>query len=171
MRIHRVVHRIVAGVIGCGVAPLLVLACSSDTGTESPTTTSSAPTGDHHQEQHRDGSGSGSGAEAPRGHWDDDGQPVHGGPVGADGSTGNNLTREYCARNEDPGCPAGSYVGPNAILSPDGSNTYVPCEGTICTNPNHGAGDDPESIDPPTDDAPEDTFGDSGDDSGDDTTG
>ncbi|MFD4467265.1 hypothetical protein ACFWPA_03120 [Rhodococcus sp. NPDC058505] len=66
------------------------------------------------------------------------------GPVGADGSTGNNLTAEYCAQNEDPGCPAGSFVGPNAIPNPDGSGNYVPCEGTICTNPDHGAGTDPQ---------------------------
>nr|WP_236950532.1 hypothetical protein [Mycobacterium sp. MS1601] len=59
---------------------------------------------------------------------------------GADGSTGNNLSPQYCAQNEDPGCPAGSYIGPDAIPSPDGDGTYVPCEGTICTNPNHGAG-------------------------------
>ena len=31
-------------------------------------------------------------------------------------------------------------MGPNAIKSPDGANRYVPCEGTVCTNPNHGAG-------------------------------
>jgi hypothetical protein len=77
------------------------------------------------------------------GHWDGNGQPVKGGPVGADGSTGNNLTQEYCARNQDPGCPVGSYVGSNAVKNPDASNTYVVCEGTICTNPNHGAGDPP----------------------------
>ncbi|MFD3706588.1 hypothetical protein ACFWUP_25915 [Nocardia sp. NPDC058658] len=59
---------------------------------------------------------------------------------GADGSTGNNLSAEYCAKNQDPGCPAGSYVGPNAIQNPNGDGTWVPCEGTICTNPNHGAG-------------------------------
>lgn len=72
------------------------------------------------------------------GHWDNDGQPQNGGPTGADGSTGNNLTQEHCAQNEDPGCPAGSYVGPDAIPDPDGSPHYVQCEGTICTNPNHG---------------------------------
>ncbi|WP_371871118.1 hypothetical protein [Mycolicibacterium agri] len=83
------------------------------------------------------------GAGDPPGTWGPDGQPINGGPMGADGSTGNNLTHEYCARNQDPACPAGTYVGPNAMRSPDGSNTYVPCEGTICTNPNHGAGPDP----------------------------
>lgn len=67
-----------------------------------------------------------------------------GGPVGADGSTGNNLSPEYCAQNQDPGCPVGTYVGPNAIPNPDGTNNYVPCEGTICTNPDHGAGTDPQ---------------------------
>jgi hypothetical protein len=61
----------------------------------------------------------------------------------ADGSTGNEMPPEYCAQNEDPGCPAGSYVGPDAIPNPNGEGSYVPCEGTICTNPNHGAGPDP----------------------------
>ncbi|MFD4459083.1 hypothetical protein [Nocardia sp. NPDC058480] len=68
-------------------------------------------------------------------------QPTTGGR-GADGSTGNNLSSEYCAKNQDPGCPAGSYIGPNAIPSPNGDGTWVPCEGTVCTNPNHGAGPD-----------------------------
>ncbi|KKF03284.1 hypothetical protein PXJ67_00425 (plasmid) [Mycobacteroides chelonae] len=77
------------------------------------------------------------------GHWDANGNPVNGGPVGADGSTGNNLTQEYCARNQDPACPIGTFVAPNAIKNPDGSHTYVVCEGTICTNPNHGGGDPP----------------------------
>ena len=54
-------------------------------------------------------------------------------------------TKEYCAQNQDPACPVGSYVGPGAILDPAGGNDYVPCEGTICTNPNHGAGDDSEN--------------------------
>lgn len=64
---------------------------------------------------------------------------------GADGSTGNDVSPEHCAQNEDPGCPAGSYVGPNAIPNPNpnGDGSYVPCEGTICTNPGHGAGTDP----------------------------
>ncbi|SIK04113.1 mesocentin [Mycobacteroides abscessus] len=79
---------------------------------------------------------------AGAGYWDDNGNPVDGGPVGADGSTGNNVSQEYCARNEDPACPAGSYVGPKAIKNPDGSSSYVPCEGTICTNPNHGGADE-----------------------------
>ncbi|TLF80763.1 hypothetical protein FEK34_03405 [Nocardia cyriacigeorgica] len=65
---------------------------------------------------------------------------------GADGSTGNHLSDEYCAKNQDPGCPAGSYVGPDAIPNPNGDGTWVPCEGTICTNPNHGAG--PETTAP-----------------------
>ena len=54
--------------------------------------------------------------------------------------TGNNLGAEYCAKNQDPGCPAGSFVGPDAIPNPNGDGTWVACEGTICTNPNHGAG-------------------------------
>ena len=61
---------------------------------------------------------------------------------GADGSTGNDLSPQYCAQNEDPGCPVGTYVGPDAIPHPNGDGSYVPCEGTICTNPNHGAGPD-----------------------------
>ncbi|WP_433664005.1 hypothetical protein ACQPW1_18935 [Nocardia sp. CA-128927] len=77
---------------------------------------------------------------------------------GADGSTNNNLSPEYCAKNQDPGCPLGSYIGPNAIPSPNGDGTWVPCEGTICTNPNYGAG--PETTPPPletTSTAPQDT--------------
>ncbi|MFI6996694.1 hypothetical protein [Nocardia sp. NPDC050175] len=66
---------------------------------------------------------------------------------GADGSTNNNLSPEYCAKNQDPGCPLGSYIGPNAIQNPNGNGTWVPCEGTICTNPNYGAG--PETTPPP----------------------
>ena len=62
------------------------------------------------------------------------------GQRGADGSTGNNLGAEYRAKNQDPGCPLGSYVGPDAMQNPNGDGTWVPCEGTICTNPNHGAG-------------------------------
>ncbi|WKG12048.1 hypothetical protein QX204_11500 [Nocardia sp. PE-7] len=62
------------------------------------------------------------------------------GERGADGSTGNSLGAEYCAKRQDPGCPLGSYVGPDAIENPNGDGTWVPCEGTICTNPDHGAG-------------------------------
>lgn len=70
---------------------------------------------------------------------------------GADGSTGNNLSAEYCAKNQDPGCPKGSYIGPNAIPNPNGDGSWVPCEGTICTNPNHGAGPDPSTpVDTPS---------------------
>nr|WP_246023322.1 hypothetical protein [Nocardia yunnanensis] len=69
---------------------------------------------------------------------------------GADGSTGNGLSAEYCAKNQDPGCPLGSYIGPNAIPNPNGDGTWVPCEGTICTNPNHGAGPDSNSPDTTT---------------------
>ncbi|MBB3039366.1 Mesocentin [Hoyosella altamirensis] len=82
-----------------------------------------------------------------QGYWDPDGEPVFGGPNGADGSSDNSLTQEYCAQNEDPGCPMGSYVGPDAMASPDGAPYYVPCEGTICTNPDHGAGEDPGQVD------------------------
>ena len=28
--------------------------------------------------------------------------------------------------------------------NPNGDGSMVPCEGTVCTNPNHGAGDNPE---------------------------
>nr|WP_296773699.1 hypothetical protein [Rhodococcus sp. (in: high G+C Gram-positive bacteria)] len=67
------------------------------------------------------------------------------GQQGADGSTGNNLTPQYCANNQDPGCPAGSYnPDPNGIPNPNGDGSIVPCEGTICTNPNSGAGTDPQ---------------------------
>ncbi|MDF1917930.1 mesocentin [Mycolicibacterium smegmatis] len=92
------------------------------------------------------------------GYWDANGNPIDGGPMGADGSTGNNHTQEYCARNEDPGCPMGSYVAPDAIKNPDGSPSYVVCEGTICTNPNHGAAD-PDGDTPASDEvtgAPDD---------------
>ena len=37
--------------------------------------------------------------------------------------TGNNLGAEYCAKNQDPGCPAGSFVGPDAIPNPNGDGT------------------------------------------------
>ena len=33
--------------------------------------------------------------------------------------------------------------------NPNGDGSMVPCEGTICTNPNHGAGDYPEGDAPP----------------------
>jgi hypothetical protein len=80
---------------------------------------------------------------AGAGSWDANGNPVNGGPRGADGSTGNNLTRTYCATHQDPGCPAGSYVAPRVMPNPNGQGNLVPCEGTICTNPNHGAGTNP----------------------------
>jgi hypothetical protein len=69
----------------------------------------------------------------------------------ADGSTGNDLSPRYCAQNEDPGCPVGTYVGPDAIPNPNGDGSYVPCEGTICTNPDHGAGTDPDPAYPDND--------------------
>ena len=77
------------------------------------------------------------------GGWDANGNPVNGGPVGANGATNANLTQEYCARNQDPACPKGNYVGPNAQKDPKGGPHYVQCQGTVCTNPNHGAGTDP----------------------------
>lgn len=139
--------RLLAAVIGFGVAPLVIAACGSDAG-ESPSTPGTpVPHGDQ-SDSPRPGSQRGFPPGPPgsqNGHWDDNGKPVNGGPTGADGSTGNDVTQEYCARHEDPGCPAGSYVGSDAIPNPNGSNNYVPCEGTICTNPNHGAGDAPDS--------------------------
>ncbi|WP_083211112.1 mesocentin [Mycolicibacterium porcinum] len=99
------------------------------------------------------------GAADPGGFWDANGNPIDGGPMGADGSTRNGLTQEYCARNEDPGCPVGSYVAPNAMRNPDGSPSYVVCEGTVCTNPNHGAADPGSNIDMggPSDEPPNST--------------
>lgn len=41
-----------------------------------------------------------------------------------------------------PGAPATSTVP--MMPNPNGDGSMVPCEGTICTNPNHGAGDNPE---------------------------
>lgn len=32
----------------------------------------------------------------------------------------------------------------STMENPNGDGSVVPCEGTICTNPNHGAGPDPE---------------------------
>jgi hypothetical protein len=137
--------RLLVAAVGLGAASLVIAGCGSHA--------NETPPPDHHV--NRDSPDLGSQRGSPpgpphlqNGHWDDNGRPVNGGPKGADGSTGNDLTQEYCAQNEDPGCPADSYVGPNAIRSPDGSNNYVPCEGTICTNPNHGAGDDPNSREP-----------------------
>ncbi len=70
-------------------------------------------------------------------------------PPAADGSTGNDVSPEYCATNQDPACPVGSFVGPDAIPNPNGDGSFVPCEGTICTNPNYGANTDtPETGEP-----------------------
>ncbi|ORV12575.1 hypothetical protein AWB94_05710 [Mycolicibacterium canariasense] len=33
--------------------------------------------------------------------------------------------------------------------NPNGDGSMVPCEGTICTNPNHGGGDNPDGDAPP----------------------
>ncbi|MGY0502134.1 hypothetical protein ACWZHB_26905 [Nocardia sp. FBN12] len=35
--------------------------------------------------------------------------------------------------------------GPNMMSNPNGDGSWVPCEGTICTNPNHGGGDSPNT--------------------------
>jgi len=53
----------------------------------------------------------------------------------------------------------GSYVAPNAMRNPDGSPSYVVCEGTICTNPNHGAADpgSDSDADSPDSDRPNDS--------------
>lgn len=40
----------------------------------------------------------------------------------------------------EPGATSTVPMMPN----PNGDGSMVPCEGTICTNPNHGAGDDPD---------------------------
>ncbi|WP_067690914.1 hypothetical protein [Nocardia jejuensis] len=114
-------------------------ACSNDDSSPAPTTTTSAKT-------------SASATTAPHGQAtttvpQPGPAPSTTGKRGADGSTGNNLSDEYCAKNQDPGCPLGSYIGPNAIPNPNGDGTWVPCEGSICTNPNHGAG--PETTAPP----------------------
>ncbi|BBY54889.1 response regulator [Mycolicibacillus koreensis] len=154
--------RAVVAAIGIGIAPWLIAGCGGDE--------PEAPRSSQHLQQDRESAEPGEspspanpgpgnptpGNPAPgEGYWDDNGQPVNGGPPGADGSTQNNLTKKYCAQNEDPACPAGSFVGPNAILDPAGGNEYVPCEGTICTNPNHGAGQDPENADSPDNTDPE----------------
>ncbi|ORW99201.1 hypothetical protein AWC30_16920 [Mycolicibacillus trivialis] len=135
-------RRLMTAVIGLGIAPLLITACGSDA--EHPGSPSHKQ-GKHHSQQTAPGYENWHTPANPGdGYWDEQGNPVDGGPRGANGSFGNDLTKEYCAQNEDPGCPVGSYVGPDAILDPAGGNDYVPCEGTICTNPNHGAGEDPE---------------------------
>lgn len=112
-------------------------ASSSVSASPSASAGTSAPHGSTPAEHH-------SGPAPAAGSWDANGNPVNGGPRGADGSTGNNLTRTYCATHQDPGCPAGSYVAPSVMPNPNGQGNLVPCEGTICTNPNHGAGTDPK---------------------------
>ena len=94
---------IIAAIVGIGVAPVIG-GCGSHTH-EPPATVDQ-----HIQHVQRRGPGPG----APTGYWDADGRPVNGGPPGADGSTGNNLGEKYCAENETPACPIGSYAGPNA---------------------------------------------------------
>ncbi|BBZ09326.1 hypothetical protein MDOR_34950 [Mycolicibacterium doricum] len=45
-----------------------------------------------------------------------------------------------------PGIPAPDTTPTTSVSmmpNPNGDGSMVPCEGTICTNPNHGAGDDP----------------------------
>ena len=46
------------------------------------------------------------------------------------------------AAPQKPGAPATSTVP--MMPNPNGDGSMVPCEGTICTNPNHGAGDNPD---------------------------
>lgn len=41
-----------------------------------------------------------------------------------------------------PGAPGTSTMP--MMPNPNGDGSMVPCEGTICTNPNHGAGDNPD---------------------------
>lgn len=38
-----------------------------------------------------------------------------------------------------------STTPPIMIPNPNGDGSMVPCEGSICTNPNHGAGEDNQS--------------------------
>ncbi|MFF2083788.1 hypothetical protein ACFVVM_08415 [Nocardia sp. NPDC058176] len=123
-----------AVLFGLVVAAAAVTGCSGgeDSSPTVSTTTSAVSTAPAPTPTHEDGHPGG-----------DTTAPVPGpttGQRGADGSTGNNLSDEYCARNQDPGCPLGSYIGPDAIPNPNGDGTWVPCEGTICTNPNHGGG-------------------------------
>jgi hypothetical protein len=43
-----------------------------------------------------------------------------------------------------PAAPGGSPTSTVPMMpNPNGDGSMVPCEGTICTNPNHGAGDNP----------------------------
>lgn len=44
--------------------------------------------------------------------------------------------------SEAPTAPAAPQTP--MMPNPNGDGSMVPCEGTICTNPNHGAGDNPE---------------------------
>ncbi len=48
--------------------------------------------------------------------------------------------------SDDAGAPAdgGTPAGyPSMMPNPNGDGSMVPCEGSVCTNPNHGAGSDP----------------------------
>jgi hypothetical protein len=47
-----------------------------------------------------------------------------------------------------PGLPAPTTTAP-MVPNPNGDGSMVPCEGTICTNPNHGGGDNPDGDAPP----------------------
>lgn len=68
-------------------------------------------------------------------------QPTTSAPAGATTSTRDGSTPE-----STPGIPAPQRPPTTSVSmmpNPNGDGSMVPCEGTICTNPNHGAGDDP----------------------------
>ncbi|GAB2712174.1 hypothetical protein [Nocardia thraciensis] len=126
----------------CGLAAAFALAaCSNDSSTTpTPTATTSVPASTTHN--------------APQ---PGPTQPPQPAPTTHHTTPG----AEYCAKNQDSSCPPGSYIGPNAIPSPNGDGTWVPCEGTICTNPNHGANTEtnppapaPTTTVPPNNDGP-----------------
>ncbi|MFD4458621.1 hypothetical protein [Nocardia sp. NPDC058480] len=59
-------------------------------------------------------------------------------------------TTTTAAHDEGHGDPGHVHTtapapGPNMMPNPNGDGTWVPCEGTICTNPNHGGGDPVET--------------------------
>lgn len=49
---------------------------------------------------------------------------------------------EHAPGYGDPGHQPPATTPPGMMPNPNGDGTWVPCEGTICTNPNHGAGPD-----------------------------
>jgi hypothetical protein len=61
-------------------------------------------------------------------------------------SSGDKTTSEGTPPKQTsaPASAPAQAPSPSMIPNPNGDGTMVPCEGTICTNPNHGAGTDPE---------------------------